>query len=52
MSRAHMLYDDQPLEQEAVRSSRWRGKWEPLELQRWAVRAIRTRTSHDRPDSP
>lgn len=34
MSRAHMLYDDKPLLQEAVRSSKWQGKWDPEALQR------------------
>ena len=29
MSRAHMLYDDQPLQQEGVKISKWAGKMEP-----------------------
>ena len=30
MSRAHMLYDDKPLEQTAVETSRWPEPWKPV----------------------
>ena len=32
MSRAHMIYDDRPLAQEGVKTSRWQGKWDPQTL--------------------
>lgn len=34
MSRAHMLYEDKPLLQEGVRTSKWPGRWEPHTLQK------------------
>lgn len=34
MSRAHMLYDDQPLQQEGVKISKWTGKWDQEDLQK------------------
>ena len=30
MSRAHMLYDDKPLEQTAVETSHWPEPWKPV----------------------
>ena len=33
MSRMHMIYDDRPLQQEAVKTSRWKTKWTPQDLQ-------------------
>ena len=30
MSRAHMLYDDKPLEQTTVETSRWPEPWKPV----------------------
>ena len=30
MSRAHMLYDDKPLEQTAVETSRWPEPWKSV----------------------
>ena len=34
MSRAHMLYDDQALQQEGVKVSKWTGAWNQKDLQR------------------
>ena len=42
MSRAHMLYDDKPLEQTAVETSRWPESWKPV-----ARLAIKNRVEND-----
>lgn len=34
MSRAHMLYDDEPLQQETVKVSKWKGIWNPEDLKK------------------
>lgn len=35
MTRAHMLYDNRPLESIPVTPIRWEKRWEPEELFRW-----------------
>ena len=34
MSRMHMIYDDRPLDQETVETTKWKEKWAPAQFQR------------------
>ena len=35
MSRAHMLYDDKPLQQEGIKVSKWTGSWNQQDMQKY-----------------
>ena len=43
MSRSHMIYDDRPLGQEGVKTSKWSGKWDPQSL---ASKSVIRKTQH------
>ena len=41
MSRAHMLYDDKPLQQEGIKVSKWNGSWNQQEMQKYDRQSTR-----------